>query len=152
MAQANTTKTILLIDDDEMSRWLVQLCLEHIVDWQINVAMSGKQGLTAIAEVKPDVILLNIVIDDIDGFMFVKKIRMDDSLAHIPIVALTTSTTRFSHQTFIDLGCQGVINKPFNTSTLGSKISKILDYWECIRFCDSMKIRSFYPQGIYEVL
>jgi CheY-like chemotaxis protein len=125
---ATTTKTILLIDDDEMSRWLVQLCLEHFVDWQINVAISGKQGLTAIAKAKPDVILLDIVMPDMDGFTFIKELQAVDPLAHIPIVALTASTNRFSHQTFIDLGCQGVINKPFKTTTLGSQVSKILGW------------------------
>jgi CheY-like chemotaxis protein len=128
MTQITTTKTILFIDDDEMSRWLVQLCLENFVDWQINVAISGNQGLTAIAEAKPDVILLDFMMPDMDGFMFMKKLKEDDPLAHIPIVALTASTNRFSHQTFIDLGCQGVINKPFNPSTLGSHISKILGW------------------------
>ena len=128
MTQITTTKTILFIDDDEMSRWLVQLCLEHLADWQVNVAISGSQGLTAIAQAKPDVILLDFAMPDMDGFMFMKKLRADDSLAHIPIVALTACTNRFSHQTFIDLGCQGVINKPFNTTTLGSQVSKILGW------------------------
>ena len=128
MTQITTPKTILFIDDDEMSRWLVQLCLEHLVDWQVNVAISGKQGLRAIAEAKPDVILLDFMMPDMDGFMFMKKLKEDDPLAHIPIVALTASTNRFSHQTFIDLGCQGVINKPFNPSTLGSHISQILGW------------------------
>lgn len=128
MTQITTTKTILFIDDDEMSRWLVQLCLEHLDDWQVNVAISGSQGLTAIAEAKPDVILLDFMMPDMDGFMFMKKLRADDSLAHIPIIALTASANRFSHQTFIDLGCQGVINKPFNTTTLGSQVSKILGW------------------------
>ena len=128
MTQLTTTKTILFIDDDEMSRWLVQLCLEHLADWQVNVAISGKQGLIAIAEAKPDVILLDFMMPDMDGFMIMKKLRADDSLAHIPIIALTASTNRFSHQSFIDLGCQGVINKPFNTTTLGSQVSKILGW------------------------
>jgi CheY-like chemotaxis protein len=65
---------------------------------------------------------------DMDGFTFIKKLRADNSLAHIPIVALTACTNRFSHQTFIDLGYQGVISKPFNTSTLGSHISQILGW------------------------
>jgi CheY-like chemotaxis protein len=122
------TKTILLIDDDEMSRWLVQLCLENFVNWQINVAISGNQGLRAIAKAEPDAVLLDIMMPDMDGFTFMKKLRVDKPLAHIPIIALTASTNRFSHQSFIDLGCQGVINKPFNTSTLGSQISQILGW------------------------
>jgi CheY-like chemotaxis protein len=125
---ATATKTILLIDDDEMIRWLVQLCLENFVDWQIKVAISGKDGLRAIAKAKPDVILLDIVMPAMDGFTFIEKLKADDSLAHIPIVALTSSTKRFGYQAFIALGCQGVISKPFNTNTLGSQISKILGW------------------------
>ena len=128
IAQATTTKTILLIDDDEMSRWLVELCLENFVDWRIKVAISGEDGLTSIAKTKPNAILLDIMMPKMDGFMFIKKLKVDDSLAHIPIVALTASTSRFSHQAFIDSGFQGVINKPFDTNTLGSKISKILGW------------------------
>ncbi|OYQ62572.1 hypothetical protein B9G53_21765 [Pseudanabaena sp. SR411] len=122
------TKTILLIDDDEMSRWLVQLCLENFVNWQIKVAISGKEGISEIAKAEPDAVLLDIMMPDMDGFTFMQKLRADKLHAHIPIVALTASTNRFSHQSFIDLGCQGVINKPFNTSTLGSQISQILGW------------------------
>lgn len=131
MAQATATKTILVIDDDEVSRWLLQLCLEHFVDRQISVAILGKQELTEIAKAKPDLILLEIVMPDTDGYTFIKfikKLKAIDSLAHIPIVLLTASTKRFSHQTFIDLGCQCVINKPCNTSILGSQISKVLGW------------------------
>jgi CheY-like chemotaxis protein len=128
METATTTKTLLLIDDDEMSRWLVELCLEIFVDWQITAVVSGKEGLKAIAKAKPDVILLDIVMPDMDGFTFVKQLKADSPLAHIPIVALTSCTNRFSHQTFTDLGCQGVISKPFNTITLGSQISQILGW------------------------
>jgi CheY-like chemotaxis protein len=124
----STTKTILLIDDDEISRWLVDLCLEAFVDWRLKVAISGEDGLTSIATTKPDAILLDIMMPKMDGFMFIEKLKIDDPLLHIPIVALTASTSRFSHQTFMDLGCQGVISKPFNTNTLGSKISKILGW------------------------
>ncbi|WP_434686426.1 response regulator [Pseudanabaena minima] len=122
------TKTILLIDDDEMSRWLVQLCLENFVNWQIQVAISGKAGLAAITQAEPDVILLDIMMPDMDGFTFMQKLKADKLHAHIPIVALTSSTSRFRYQTFIDLGCQGVISKPFNPITLGSKISQILGW------------------------
>ncbi|PZU96132.1 MAG: two-component system response regulator [Pseudanabaena sp.] len=128
MTQVTTTKKLLLIDDDEMSRWLVQLCLECFVDWQINVAISGKQGLRAIAKAEPDAVLLDIMMPDMDGFTFMKKLRVDKPLAYIPIIALTASTNKFSHQSFINLGCQGVINKPFNTNTLGSQISQILGW------------------------
>lgn len=122
------TKTILLIDDDEMSRWLVQLCLENFVNWQIQVAISGKAGLAAITQAEPDAVLLDIMMPDMDGFTFMEKLRADRLIPHIPIIALTSCTSRFSYQTFIDFGCQGVISKPFNPLTLGSKISQILGW------------------------
>lgn len=125
---ATTTKNILLIDDDEISRWLVQLCLETFIDWQIKVVISGKEGIAAISQVQPDVILLDIMMPDMDGFTFMQKLRADKQLASIPIIALTSCTSRFRYQTFIDLGCQGVISKPFNTNTLGLKISQILGW------------------------
>jgi CheY-like chemotaxis protein len=122
------SKNILLIDDDEMSRWLVQLCLEKFVNWQIAVAISGKEGISAIAKAKPDAILLDIMMRDMDGFTFMEKLRADRLIPYIPIVALTSCTNRFNYQTFIDFGCQGVISKPFNPLTLGSKISQILGW------------------------
>lgn len=122
------TKNILLIDDDEMSRWLVQLCLENFINWQITVTISGKEGIAAIARAEPDVVLLDIMMPDMDGFTFMQKLRADKLHAHIPIIALTSCTSRFRPQTFIDLGCQGVISKPFNPVTLGSKISQMLGW------------------------
>lgn len=126
--EAITTKKILLIDDDEIVRKLVQVCLENICDWQVTVASSGRKGLVAIAQAKPDVILLDMMMPDMDGFDFIEKLKTDDGIANIPVVAMTACTNFINHQSFIDLGCKDVISKPFDPITLGSRISRILGW------------------------
>jgi CheY-like chemotaxis protein len=121
-------KTILLIDDDNIIRQLELICLENFSNWQITVATSGKEGLTAIAKAKPDAILLDIMMPDMDGFSFIKKLKADNELAYIPIVVITACTNLLNSQAFIELGCKGIISKPFEPITLVPRITKILGW------------------------
>lgn len=130
MAQSigtSTTKTILLIDDEDIMRWLVQTCLENFGHWQITVAISGKEGLKAIAKMKPDAILLDIIMPDMDGFTFIEKLKNDCELAVIPIIVIT-ACTNLTSQTFTELGCKSVISKPFDPITLVPEIARILGW------------------------
>jgi CheY-like chemotaxis protein len=128
MEMITESKTILLIDDDDIIRRLVQICLESFANWRIKVATSGREGLIAIAKAKPDAILLDMMMPDMDGFDFVDELKADAQIADIPIVAMTACTNLINYQSFIELGCKGIISKPFEPITLIPQIKKILNW------------------------
>ncbi|NMF59014.1 response regulator [Pseudanabaena yagii] len=128
MVTASSDKTLLLIDDEYMIRQVVQVCLENLSNWKTTIATSGKEGLTTVAQVKPDAILLDMMMPEMNGFDFLEKLQADDEIAHIPVILLTSCTTLLSHRTLLDLGCKGVISKPFEPITLVSQIAYILGW------------------------
>lgn len=128
MERVTDLKTILLIDDDDIIRCLVQICLESFANWRIKVATSGREGLIEIAKTKPDAILLDMMMPDMDGFDFVDELKADAQIADIPIVAMTACTNLINYQSFIELGCKGIISKPFEPITLIPQIKKILNW------------------------
>jgi two-component system alkaline phosphatase synthesis response regulator PhoP len=121
-------KTLLVIDDEYIIRQIVQICLENLSNWKATIANSGKEGLAEIARSKPDAILLDMMMPNMDGFTFLALLQADAELSQIPVVFLTSCTNLLNHQTFMDLGCKGVISKPFEPSTLVSQIAYILGW------------------------
>ncbi|KYC41848.1 two-component system response regulator [Scytonema hofmannii PCC 7110] len=124
-----TTKTILVIDDEEGVRELVQVCLETIGGWDVFTAPRGKEGL-AIAETKqPDAILLDVMMPDMDGPTTLKKLQANELTNHIPTIFLTAKAMISEQQQFRNLGVAGIITKPFDALDLIERIREIL-LWE----------------------
>ncbi|HBC41917.1 MAG TPA: hypothetical protein DCZ88_08480 [Pseudanabaena sp.] len=128
MVKASFNKTLLLIDDEYLIRQIVQVCLENLGNWKTIIATSGKEGLTAIAKTKPDAILLDIMMPDMNGFDFLEQLQADVELSTIPVILLTACTNLLNYQALLALGCKGAIAKPFDPLTLVSQISYILDW------------------------
>ena len=128
MVTASSNKTVLLIDDEYMIRQIVQVCLDNLSNWETMIATSGKEGLTAIAQVKPDLILLDMMMPDMNGFDFLEQLQADAKIAYIPVILLTSCTNLLSHKTLLELGCKGVISKPFEPITFVSQIAYILGW------------------------
>ena len=82
------TEKILIIDDDIDTLILVGLMLGR-QGYQIAVASNGTIGLSKAASERPDLILLDVMMPDMDGYQVTERLRSDPSLAHIPIVMFT---------------------------------------------------------------
>ncbi|OYQ64307.1 hypothetical protein B9G53_12255 [Pseudanabaena sp. SR411] len=121
-------KTVLLIDDEEYMRQIVQTCLELFSDWQTAIARSGEEGLAAVANLQPDAIMLDVIMPNMDGLTVLKKLQADQQLANIPVVLLTSRVDLTEPQKIAQLGVKGAIAKPFNPMRLVDQISKILDW------------------------
>ncbi|MEE3716323.1 response regulator [Tumidithrix elongata RA019] len=128
MNTTNTDKRLLFIDDEENIRQIVGACLEYFSDWKPTIAASGKDGLEAIAESKPDAILLDVMMPDMDGFTFLQELQSDPALADIPVVLLTSRTDLTEPHRISQLGVKGAIAKPFSSVKLVLQIAKILGW------------------------
>ncbi len=121
-------KTILLIDDEEYMRQIVQTCLELFSEWRTAIAPSGEEGLAAVTNLHPDAILLDMMLPNMDGFAVLKKLQADPQLANIPVVLLTARIDLTEPQKIAQLGVKGAIAKPFHPTKLVAQISKILGW------------------------
>jgi CheY-like chemotaxis protein len=122
------TKSILIIDDEDDIREVAQLTLEAIRGWQVLIAESGEEGLV-IAEVeKPDAVLLDVMMPDMDGVTTFKKLKANNLTCDIPVIFLTAKVQPAEKRRFLELGVRGVIAKPFDPMALSDQVTEILGW------------------------
>jgi CheY-like chemotaxis protein len=124
-----TQKHVLLVDDDASIREVIQLTLEVIGGWTVQLAASGAEALQRVQEQTPDVILLDMMMPGMDGPTTLSKLRAASSGGSVPVILLSAKLSqRRDDQQFAGLGVAGVIGKPFDPITLGDRISGILGW------------------------
>ena len=124
-----TNKQILLIDDEETIQEVVQAGIEIEAGWQVAIASSGSEGINLAQTQKPDAILLDVMMPDMDGISTLSNLKADAQTCSIPVIFLTAKTQVAEKNQLQSLGVVDVITKPFNSMTLASQIAKILQ-WE----------------------
>lgn len=123
-----TTKRILIIDDEEHVREVVQTCLETLGGWNVLSAASGREGLLRAQAEQPDAILLDVMMPEMDGVVFLRQLRSNPVTQDIPVVLLTVMAYGFNPQQLTELGVQGAIAKPFNPVLLTDQIAQALGW------------------------
>lgn len=114
---------ILVIDDQKEAVDLFKEMLGQQGFTDIITAYSGDEGLKAVARQKPDVILLDILMPEMDGFMFYKAVKGNPATANIPVVVVTARNKM--EDAFLSMGAAGFFAKPFDTGALISTVQKL---------------------------
>lgn len=83
-------KKVLIIEDEEIILDLLQKKLSQ-EGYEVSVAKDGEQGLKTMREVKPDIVLLDIVMPKIGGFEVMEEMQKDDTLKNIPVIVVSNS-------------------------------------------------------------
>lgn len=123
-----TTRRILVIDDEDGIREIIQICLEAAAGWDVLTAASGNEGLTTAQQEQPDAILLDVMMPDMDGPTTFRHLQANTTTQHIPTILLTAKAKISEQKQFIDLGVTGVITKPFKAQDLVNQIREILNW------------------------
>ncbi|MEG4106966.1 response regulator [Microcoleus sp. S13_C5] len=121
-------KQILIVDDQEHLRELVQLCLEDLAGWNTLVAESGEECLQILQTERPNAILLDLSMPGMDGFAVYARLRSDPITRSIPVILLTARVMSTDIAEFAEMGVAGVIRKPFDPTTLPGKVAEILGW------------------------
>jgi len=116
---------ILLADDEEDIKTTLRLFLEA-KGYSVDTAYDGLDALDRVKTDKPALILLDIMMPLVDGIEVLKKIRSDPETSDIKIIMLTAASTKEMIQRAEEAGSDDYIVKPFDYSTLESKIKKVL--------------------------
>lgn len=126
MASNNEEAKILLIDDSVQNLRLLGNMLRE-KNYQIALAQSGKEGLQLAARIQPDLILLDIMMPELDGYEVCKKLKEDSNTRHIPVIFLTAKTSNQDVVNGFQMGGVDYITKPFNKQELFMRIKTHLE-------------------------
>jgi two-component system, cell cycle response regulator DivK len=118
-------KKILYIEDNEQNLYLVTFILEK-GGYEVFQAREGKKGIETAARVKPDLILLDILLPHMDGYQVAEFIRKKPGLSAIPIIAVTSYAMPGDREKALKAGCSGYIEKPINPDTFLNEIKTYL--------------------------
>jgi pilus assembly protein CpaE len=132
---------ILIIDDDIDTLKLVGLMLER-QGYDIAVASNGTLGLSKASTELPDLILLDIMMPDLDGYEVTKRLRSDHSLAHIPIIMFTAKTMVDDKVMGFEAGVDDYLTKPTHPAELTAHVKAVLARTAQARTEPSEKARS----------
>jgi two-component system alkaline phosphatase synthesis response regulator PhoP len=118
-------KKVLLIEDEPHQIMMVRYRLEAN-NFDFASAADGKEGLKKTKSEKPDVILLDIVMPEMDGYEVCKRIRKDPATKDIPVILFTASVIKNLKEKCLDCGADDYVVKPFESETLVGKIKQVL--------------------------
>jgi two-component system cell cycle response regulator DivK len=118
-------KRILIIEDNEDNMYMIKFILEQN---QLNViwAPTGSEGYDIALKEKPDLILMDIQLPDINGLEVTKMIRQSELHDLIPIIAISSYAMTGDKQKALDAGCTAYIEKPIDPETIMDSIRKYL--------------------------
>jgi len=116
---------ILIVDDDVDTLKLVGLMLER-QGYDISVASNGAQGLRKAASDKPDLILLDVMMPDMDGYEVTQRLRSDPKLAHIPIIMFTAKSMLDDKVAGFEAGVDDYLTKPTHPAELTAHVKAVL--------------------------
>lgn len=119
-------KHILLVDDDGDIREVATLSLEVVGGWRVSSAAGGAEGLAMARAERPDAILLDVMMPDLDGPGTIRRLQTDRLTRDIPVIFLTAKAGSADHHRFAALGIAGTIVKPFDPMTLPDEVVAIL--------------------------
>lgn len=117
--------TILLIEDNEQNIYLTTYLLQQ-GGFHIVAARSGPEGLELASRIRPDLIVLDIQLPQMDGHAVARQLRQDRTAPHVPIVAVTSYAMAGDRDRILAVGCNGYIEKPINPDTFASEIASYL--------------------------
>lgn len=117
---------ILYIEDNPGNRMLVRRIL-MVEDFVIVEAEDGSLGIEAALREKPDLILMDMNLPEMDGYELTKKLRSISELDGIPIIAMTANVMLGDKEKTLEAGCDGYIPKPIDVDELPRQIRRFLD-------------------------
>ena len=119
-------KTILIIEDDGNIRELLRLYLTQ-EGYTVETAQDGAEGLRAFQALKPDLVLLDIMMPVMDGIQVIREIR---SGSKTPVIMLTAKAETFDKVTGLELGADDYVTKPFEMRELIARVRAVLRRYE----------------------
>jgi CheY-like chemotaxis protein len=119
-------RRVLVVDDSLLMRSAAALGLGRVAGWEVATASCGRDGVELAARYRPDAILLDVVMPELDGRATLRALREQAATHDMPVVFLTADAGEPSE--LLALGAAGVIAKPFKPEDLAAQLSDLLGW------------------------
>ena len=117
---------ILVVEDEEDIRKIVQISLENVGGFKVKLSASAHEALDALTGFAPDLILLDVMMPMMDGISLLTEIRKADQFNDIPVIFMTAKVQSHEIDAYKNMGVLGIITKPFDPVSLPEQIK---DFW-----------------------
>lgn len=118
--------TVLIVDDEPANICLLNEVLK--TDYRIMVAKDGKRALlVAQSNPPPDLILLDIIMPELDGYEVLKRLKADEDTKNIPIIFVTSKDKDEDETKGLEMGAVDYIHKPFNPTVVKARVRAHLE-------------------------
>ena len=118
---------VLVIEDSRTQAERVRLLLED-AGYAVELARNGREGLARLSAARPDLIITDVVMPEMDGFAFCRAVKADDATRAIPIVLLTSQRSPVDIIRGLEVGADNFITKPFEDGQLLGRIGRIFEH------------------------
>lgn len=119
-------RNVLLVDDDPDIRRIGQLSLKAVGKFEVTLARSGAEAVELALQKRPDVILLDMMMPNMDGPSTLSALKQHPSLFAVPVIFMTARANNQDVDLFLDLGAIGVIAKPFDPMAISNQVCKLV--------------------------
>lgn len=124
IATSGQLPTVLLVEDNpDILRYLAA-CLEH--HYQLEYAKNGKEGLEQALEIVPDLIVSDVMMPEMDGYIMTATLKQDERTSHIPILLLTAKADKAAKIEGLERGADAYLTKPFEPQELEVRMRKLI--------------------------
>lgn len=121
-------KRILVVDNELYIQQVTKICLEKVAGWEVLTASSGQEALTQAATQRPDAILLDVMMPDMDGPTTFQQLQANPTTQQIPVILLTAKIQASDRRRYAEMGMAAAIAKPFNPLELAGQIAEVLGW------------------------
>jgi len=127
VAENSAVKTVLLIEDDQFLRDLMMTKLED-EQFRVEIALEGNEALKKVKELKPDIILLDLMLPGIDGFEIMERMREDKDIAGIPVIILSNLGAPHDTERAKELGAADyMVKAQFTPTEIVERVKEVLE-------------------------
>lgn len=117
-------KRVLVVEDVEFNRELLVQLLEE--DYDVLTAADGEEGIRVAERERPDAILMDLSLPVVDGWEATRRIKANEALKRIPIIALSAHAMTGDEEEARQSGCDDYLSKPLDEDLLFEKLAKLL--------------------------
>jgi len=142
----NKSRSVLLIEDNDDLRDFVKNMLKAY--FKVLTAVNGREGLELAIQHQPDIVISDIMMPEMDGREFCKKLKTDLTISHIPVILLTAKSLIEHQIEGLDLGADAYVTKPFDPRYLESVVFNLLDSRKNLRGRWDKKLVELTPEEI----
>jgi CheY-like chemotaxis protein len=121
-------KRILVVDNEEYIQEVTKICLETVSGWEVETAGSGIDCIKKAEEYKPDAILLDVMMPDMDGIATFEHLQANPATKDIPVILLTAKIQTTDRIRYAEKGLASAIAKPFSPMELANQVATALGW------------------------